>query len=295
MPRDNESLATSAKRKRRRRCSPTPLRVLQRWMLSTILQPLDDRGRLPPVDRVGRRLTEEASRRIRPAPLLSPSECLEVYAQCYWSRALASLSESCTAIRALLGEQRFTALTRAYLLRYPSRSFTLRNLSRHFASFILEQPAYTAPHTALAHDVATVEWATLHAADAGSVPPVAIEYDESRPTRARFRLQPYLTLLALEWPADSFVTRANSQLSRRPKRCALPGRRKTFVVVHRYRDAVYYKRIRREEFLLLQMLSAQRTLPEAVAAVSPRLPRHRLRALLRDAATFGWIAEMNSR
>ena len=84
-----------------------------------------------------------------------------------------------------------SALVRAYLTKYPSRSFTLRNLSARLAQFIHEEPKWTRPHTARAHAVARFEWAQTVAFDGEARPAITVEeLARTPPAKLRLGLQP---------------------------------------------------------------------------------------------------------
>src|SRR6185369_2373836 len=185
-------------------------------------------------------------------------------------------------LRALLGEKKFSALVRAYLAKYPSRSFSLRNLCTRLPQFIREEPRCTAPRTALAQAVARFEWAQTVAFD-GEARPVLTRDDlaDAPPAKLRLALQPYITLLAFDWPVDDYVIavkqrdalrgEASHAVDHGPraaprKRVPLPRRKRTFVVVHRYDLRLFYKRVDAPAFRMLEKLAAGQTLARAVAA-----------------------------
>ena len=183
------------------------LRALQRLMTHVIVRPLahgDDS--VAPQWRDGRPTAEVVSEFIKPNARLTAVERLQIYARCYWNRLTESVYEDCPGLRALLGEKRFAAFVEAYLTKYPSRHFTLRNLCERLPQFVREEPRWTARRTELAHAIARFEWAQTQAFDAASCPPLTPDdIADSPPARLRLALQPHLSLLAVGWPVDSFV------------------------------------------------------------------------------------------
>src|SRR5436190_5310164 len=151
--------------------STADLRTLQRLMTATIIQPLvganDD---LPKRWRDGRSMAAVAEEFIKPNDRLSSLERLQIYARCYWYRVIQAVYDDCPGLVALLGEKRFIALTEAFLAKYPSRSHSLRNICARLPQFIREAPRWTAPDTALAHDIARFEWAQTVAFDGEARP-----------------------------------------------------------------------------------------------------------------------------
>ena len=93
-----------------------------------------------------------------------------------------------------------------------------------------------------------------------------------------FRLQPYLTLLALRYPVDDLRLRvnelpeghagsSNAVLRHRERRAVARHSLKAepvFVAVHRQADGVYFRRLDAEEYRLLDALRAGQTVGDAI-------------------------------
>ncbi len=118
----------------------TDLRSLQRLMLHALVQPLQPNDDLQPLWRDGRPMAEVVAEFIKPNDRLTALERLQIYSRSYWFRLIDCIYDDAPGLRALLGEKKFSALVRAYLAKYPSRSFTLRNLASRLAQFIQEEP-----------------------------------------------------------------------------------------------------------------------------------------------------------
>jgi hypothetical protein len=252
-------------------------------------------------------MSEIAAEIIKPNDRLTSLERLQIYARCYWYRVIDCVYDDCPGLRAALGEKKFSALTRAYLAAYPSRSFTLRNLCGRLPQFIAEHPRLTAPHTALAHAIARFEWAQTVAFD-GEERPVLTPDDLGRasPTRLRLGLQPYLSLLELDWPLDDYViavkkrdalrdaasnaverTTPSAPLPRvpRPKR----ARKKIHLVVHRFDHGLFYKRVDPAAFAILGELGRGRTLGQAVTRAGTTVKPEQVRDWFSTWMALGWI------
>src|SRR5258708_7155712 len=102
------------------------LKDLQQLTMTAILRPLtaDDQMSEAWVD--GGATRAVAERIIRPNDRLTSFERLEIYNRQYWFRLIDVLYEEFPGLRAVVGEPGFNALVRAYLEKYPSRSFSLR-------------------------------------------------------------------------------------------------------------------------------------------------------------------------
>lgn len=294
-----------SRRAPRRLATDADLRALQRMMMHALVRPLTEDDDLAPGWHDGRPMAEVAAEFIKPNDRLTAFERLQIYARSYWFRVIDCVYDDAPGLRALLGEERFSALVRAYLAKYPSRSFTLRNLTSRLAQFIRDEPRWTRPHTALAHAVARFEWAQTVAFD-GEARPVLTAADlvSTPPTKLRLALQPYISLLATEWPIDDYVlavkqrdalrSEASNAIERAPravskKRVPLPRRAKTWIVVHRYEYRLYYKRIDAPAYRVLTALAAGRTLVQAVAAAGPRVKPARVQAWFATWMELGWF------
>ena len=104
------------------------LASLQKAVARAVMQPLTQNERMQRVAPGGERMHTYAARYIKPNDRLSSFDRLEIYNRQYWFRVLGGMAEDFPGLRAVLGEQRFESMCKAYLTECPSRSFTLRNL-----------------------------------------------------------------------------------------------------------------------------------------------------------------------
>ncbi len=281
------------------------LRAFQRMMTHALVQPLTASDELGLRWRDGRPMAEVVEEFIKPNDRLTAVERLQIYSRSYWYRLIDCVYEDTPGLRALLGEKRFSALVRAYLAKYPSRSFTLRNLSARLAQFIREAPRLTAPDTALAHAIARFEWAQTVAFDGEARSVLTLDdIADTSPAKLRLALQPYLTLLALDWPVDDYVlaVKRRDALRRETsnvidhgprtaprKNVRRPRRRRTFIVVHRCNLKLYYKRIDAAGFKILSALAVGRTLENAVTTAGRGVQPQQLRDWFTMWMELGWF------
>jgi hypothetical protein len=263
--------------------STQDLRVLQRLMMHALVRPLTAGYGLQRKWIDGRKTSEVAAEFLKPNDRLSSFERLEIYNRMYWFRLIGVVTADCPGLNGLLGEKKFDRLVQAYLARYPSRSFTLRNLCSRLPGFLRAEPRWTAPHTALAVDIARFEWAQTVAFD-GLRRPTAEpeEIAKMSPGRVRLGIQPYLSLLKLDYPVDDYVTAikkrdalrseasnavdSSQHVGGRRKTVAIPGKERIHLAVHRIDGGLYYKRLEAPAFRILKALAAGKTLPRAVSA-----------------------------
>ena len=280
---------------------------LQRLMTHALVRPLTKNDGLQPKWIDGRPMTEVAAEFIKANDRLTPFERLELYNRMYWFRLIDIMHEDNPGLGAVLGERKFSRLIEAFLAKYPSRSFTLRNLCARLPQFIREAPRWTAPRTGLAHTVARFEWAQTVAFDEGSRPvPAPADLARTPPARLRLGLQPYLSLLALDYPVDGFViavkqrdalrTEASNAVDAtravaKTKHVRLPRRQRVYVAVHRYNNKLFYKRLDRPAFLILQAIAAGRPLAQSVTAGGRRVKPAQVSTWFATWMELGWLCK----
>ena len=243
---------------------------VQRRMAQAILDPLTGSDRIAPN-------TDAAF--IKPNDRLTAVERLEIYSRSYWFRILDSLYDDFPGLRMVLGQRAFHRLSRAYLAECPSRSFTLRNLGSRLEDWLLRNPRYAGRRHAVALDMARLEWAHIEAFDNAAGKVLGPEDLLELGPRFRAALQPYIRLLALQYPVDDLriqVNRASdergaaSNAALKPKhrdmtkRVSLSNREQIFLAVHRRNFMVYYRRIEAEEYRLLSALRDGQPIARAI-------------------------------
>jgi hypothetical protein len=268
---------------------PMSLAELQREMAAAVMMPLtrdeDMRAQAPD----GRPMTAIAQSFIAPNSRLTAFERLEIYNRQYWFRVLNALAEDFPALRAVVGARAFEGLSIEYLAAHPSRSFSLRNLGSKLAEWLREHPQWAGRRQRLALDVVKIEWAFVEAFDNAERTPLALDQIATLDGGSRLGLQPHLQLLALDYAADDLVLALHKEQKHGTSEAGvkheddreldrnadasdgpapLPGlrRRPTWVAAHRLDNAVYYRRLEREEFLTLAALRAGLPLGEALEA-----------------------------
>ena len=285
--------------------STAELRSFQRLMKDAIVRPLAPGYRMQRRWRDGRPMAEVVEGFVRPNDRLTAFERLELYNRMYWFRLIDSFHDDCPGLRALLGERKFDRLAVAYLTKHPSRSFTLRNLSSRLEQFIRAEPRWTAPHTALAREVARFEWAQTVAFDEAARPVMQpADLASANPARLRLALQPYVTLLALEHPVDRYVLAVKKRDTLRAeasnamvsggaapkvKRVARPRRERCWVAVHRLDNMLYYKRLEPAAYRVLTALRDGRPLAQALGAGGRGVKPEQVQEWFALWAKLGWL------
>src|ERR1700693_2057808 len=98
---------------------------LQRRMSEDVRRPLTTDFEMQTITEEGISTAEIAASYVKPNPLLTSFERLEIYNRQYWFRVIGAVSEDFPALNAVLGEKVFDRLVLAYLRENPSTSFTL--------------------------------------------------------------------------------------------------------------------------------------------------------------------------
>ncbi len=287
------------------------LAALQRTMARAVMQSLTASEHMQAIAPDGKSMRAYASRFIKPNDRLTSFERLEIYNRQYWFRVLSSMIEDFPGLRAVLGDRRFDGMSKAYLMDCPSRSFTLRNLGSRLEAWLRMHPKWAGAKQALALDIARLEWADIEAFDGKEEPPLRPEdLAAEAGANLRLRLQPYVRLLDLKYPVDDLLLEVRTededtdfasnafQEKHKRKRVRAVAKLKPaaiFLAVHRVDDSVYFRRIEREEFVMLSALRGDKGLGKAIEAAfqKSKVPVQERAALLKrwfqNWAALGWF------
>lgn len=288
---------------------PMSLAELQREMAAAVMLPLttDEQMRSESAD--GRKMSAVAESFIAPNSRLTAFERLEIYNRQYWFRLLGALAEDFNALRSVVGDRAFESLSVAYLTAHPSRSFSMRNLGSKLVEWLTASPQYAGRRRRLAIDVARVEWAFIEAFDRAEREPLTLDQIATLDGRSKLALQPHLRLVAMDYAADELVLALDERQKREtseagvereggPETAArLPKlrRKPTWIGVHRVEFTVYFRRLKREEFLTLAAIRRGLPLTEALedgfldSETPPSSRPNRVKEWFANWAELGWI------
>ena len=256
------------------------LQTLQKQMAAAVMRPLTRNEQMRQRDTDGRSVASEAESFMKPNDRLTSFERLEIYNRQYWFRVFSSFEEDFPGLKSIVGARRFDRLMRAYLEAHPSRSFTLRNLGSSLVEWLTKNPQYTEPNTDSAIAMASLEWAHIEAFDNEHRPPLTADEIAALTDESKLALQPHVRLLASPYAVDDALIAikdtshaAGTQSSNavtlhlvRRTRSRKPHREQIYLAVHRHDDTVYYKRVSREDYLLLNAIEKGATLSDAIEA-----------------------------
>jgi hypothetical protein len=191
------------------------------------------------------------------------------------------LAEDFPGLRAIIGERRFEKAAIAYLMDFPSRSFTLRNLGSRLEEWLRGHREHIATFEPIALDMVRLEWAEIEAFDEAAKPALSEAELADLGPDSKFELQPHVRLLDLSYPVDNLLILVRSELEEADivsnavtervrsgaRRRRLPKRERIFLAVHRADNSVYFKRIDKAAYAILSALRDGKTLSDAVEAV----------------------------
>jgi hypothetical protein len=138
------------------------------------------------------------------------------------------------------------------------------------------------------------------------------------PARLRLGLQPYLSLLELNYAVDKFLLvvkkreadslrgeasntpDAMPEAPMRKRRARLPKRERVYLVVHRYDNTLYYKRLEPEGFAILRALQRGMTVEKAcLAALSGTRTdidwNRKIQEWFHDWSALGWFCRFSKK
>jgi hypothetical protein len=287
------------------------LMELQRTMARAVMQPLTRTERMQRKAPGGGKMSAYASRFIKPNDRLTSFERLEIYNRQYWFRVLSGMIEDFPGLRAVLGERRFEEMSKAYLYDNPSRSFTLRNLGSRLEAWLRKHPKWAAAKQQLALDIERLEWADIEAFDGKAEEALRPEdLGAGAGPNLRLKLQPYIQLLDLHYPVDDLLLEVRKededtdfasnafQERRKHKRVKAVAKLRPaeiYLVVHRVDYSVYFRRVDREEFLILSALHQGKPLGRAIeiafrkSSIAPQEQASSVQDWFRNWAALGWF------
>lgn len=282
---------------------------LQRRMAEDVMQPLTPDFRMQRSNSDGTSISALAESYIRPNDLLSSFDRLEIYNRQYWFRVIGAVAEDFPGLLAVLGEEKFDKLVLAYLKENPSTSFTLRNLGSKLPHWLECHPELVPKRHDLLVDVAKLEWAYIESFDGASFSPLSELNIRGLTAESHLSLQPHLQLLDLHYPVDKLILAVHRETPaagiasnaapehkhKSLKRLPVMRRSTVHLVIHRFENEVYYRRIDREAFLLLSAIQAGETIGAAIEAafndsvLSAIKQAEKIQEYFAHAAGLGWF------
>jgi hypothetical protein len=289
-----------------------PLAAAQALMALSVMRPLktESNGEEPTAVRDAV-FESTAETLFKPSWSLTPADRLEIYNKQYWFRILDSMLEDFPGVHALLGAEKFDALIYAYVSVHPSTTHTLRDLGAKLPEFVLQHPEIAGKDSKMCHQMCLFEWAAIEAFDRKRYPTIpANAVASGNPDALVLVLQPFISLFETDYALDDFaidldkhsaqhgISTAQAGRDQKKKKTKRPKKEHAYLVIHRQKNGVYYKRVDQEQFKLLQLIKSGATLGHACASLASELsPENlstfpaRLRKNFAEWMDLSWFAD----
>lgn len=210
--------------------------------------------------------TESVETLVRRGPVLSATECVQIYNDGYFARLIECLVDDYPALAHALGEDTFASLAREYIQHRPSRSPSLNAFGQHLPAFCRTRGE---PWAAFASDLARLEWALVEAVHApapdGVAPGALAAIPASAWQSARLVPSPALRVLRFDYPVGAYFQQFRDEAAP-----GLPERRPAATAVCRQSLTLWRVELTPSAVGLLDELVAGVSLGSAVAALELR-------------------------
>jgi hypothetical protein len=281
------------------------LAQIQRWLQAVITHPDGvESGLASPEARAEIDVSpDQVADVVDPSKRRTSIERLEVYANAYYARLLECLRDEFPALHHAVGEEIFDGLAFGYLQAYPSHSYTLSELSRHFVEYLEEtrprdedDPTERPSWPDFMIDLARLERCYSEVFDGpGAERLTLLGREELRNVspddwvKSRLVPVPCLKLLKLRFPVHAYATAV-----REKQDPDLPNPKPTWLAVSRINYVVRRWTLTHVQFELLSALVPGKTVGSAIEqaaqlAVDSGESVDQLAGSLRD-----WFAEWSS-
>lgn len=216
-----------------------------------------------------------------------------VYRNAYWARLVEALGNDLPGLKALMGDEAFDKMARAYVAKHPSQHPSIRWAGRHLAEFLASEAPYRdEPWFA---DMARFDWALAHAFDAVDAPAAGLADLVGVPPEfwgsIRLVFHPTLDAFCVATPVDEARPQLLEDTGIRLDRAA---RRDRAIMAWRIAHDVKFRAIDPLEFAALQAMQRGATfgdLCELVAGeVEPETAPLRAAQILQGWLEWGIVA-----
>ncbi len=208
---------------------------------------------------------------ILPSATLQPIQRVGIYHGMYMLRMIEALGVDYGALAHILGEEKFEELVRAYVLRFPSRSYTLNRLGDALPEFIATSALKVLKRRIFLRDLASLELAMTQVFDEAETEPLPGDaFSSIAPEQiadARIVPIPALRLVSADYDVNEAFQ------AWREERAIKPRREKTWIAVHRRDYGVFRMPLTRQAFAFLGFLMAGETVGGAITMFHRRFRR----------------------
>ncbi len=275
--------------------APSELNHLQRWFQEVIThaEGVDSGVSSEEAQRLIQLSPGQLEKVITRSRALTAAERLAIYANAYHTRLLECLGEVFPMLKRTLGDEAFDGFAFGYLQEYPSRSYTLNELGRHFPRHLqetrplkedeeLETLATDSPDGHPSHsedwpdfliDLARLEWAFYDVFDGPGVEgQPLLRADEllnipaERWPEAQLEPVPCLQLLTTRFPVNDYYTRLRK--AKENEFVPFPSSHESFVALSRRDFVVRRYNLSPTEFELLRAINEGQPIGRAIQSAA---------------------------
>ncbi|HZE99396.1 MAG TPA: DNA-binding domain-containing protein [Planctomycetota bacterium] len=231
---------------------------IARWFQESVVGP-HEQGRKRP------RLAP-ASTVIRPSQTLKPEQRVGIYAEAYLARLIEALHDDFPAVTRFLGHQAFHEMARAYLEKFPSRSWSLNPLGRRLPEFLAMK--VRVPKCEPARALAAVEVAMAEVFDGTASTPLGpadfARLDAVKFFRAKLDFVPTFRLVEVDYAVNPYIDAV------RQEKDDVPALKKktSWIAIYRKDFKVWRLDLQQAAYATLSELQRGRTVSIGVAAAA---------------------------
>jgi hypothetical protein len=238
---------------------PDSLRAIASWFQESVVGPHEQGRKRPPL--------APAGAVILPSKTLKPQQRVEIYVDAYLARLVDALHDDFPAVTRFLGHRAFHALARAYLEKYPSRSWSLNPLGRRLPEFLSGN--VRVPKREAVRALAAVEVAMAEVFDETAASPLTpadfATLDAVQFITSSLSFVPTFRLLQVDYDVNPYIDAVRQERDQTP-----PLRKKrSWIAVYRKDFKVWRLDLREPAYQGLSVLRQKgRTVSSAVAAIA---------------------------
>ena len=237
---------------------PGSFRSIAGWFQESVVGPHEQGRRRP-------RLAP-ASTVILPSKTLKPEQRVGIYVDAYLARLVEALHDDFPAVTRFLGHRAFHEMARAYLEKYPSRSWSLNPLGRRLPEFLAGKVRI--PKRDAVRALATVEVAMAEVFDETAVQPLGpadfAGLDPLKFVTAKLDFVPTFRLVEVDYAVNPYIDAVRQEREQTP---ALK-KKKSWIAVYRKDFKVWRLDLQETAFATLSELKRGKTVRGAVATAA---------------------------
>jgi len=208
-----------------------------------------------------------ASAVIRPSKTLKPEQRVEIYVDAYLARLVEALHDDFPAVTRFLGHRAFHEMARAYLEKFPSRSWSLSPLGRKLPEFLSRKVHVTRREAVRA--LAAVEVAMAEVFDEAAAAPLTpadfAALDGAQFISSSLEFVPTFRLLEVDYDVNPYIDAVRQGRDQPPP----IRKKKSWIAVYRKDFKVWRLDLREPAYAGLSVLRQKgRTVGSAVAAIA---------------------------